>query len=167
MIENLKIIKMEKESNIRQEDLLNTTKNNKELVILFDKKIKPYIHYFQKNFVDFCKDKTGIQNEENFFKLSISDQMKFNECIDDTSNKVKKDFTDLEKFYFNCKNVCYKNYDKITLDKQIEEYVNSSFRIYSTIHPCINDCMDLYAEFTHRYFTYMIEGINNCYKNLP
>ena len=142
------------EKKIQKEDIIN----NKELVVLLDKKINVYLNNFQQKFVDFCKDKSNIQNEENFFKLNISDQMKFNECIDDVSKKVKKDFYDLERFYSNCKTVCYEKYDKFTLDSSIDDYVNSSFRIYSGIHPCINECMDLYSEFTQRYFMYMIDG---------
>ena len=148
---------MDKENKINKNDVLNL-QNSKELIIMMEKRINPYLNYFQKNFVNFCKDKTGLQNEENFFKLSMTDQMKFNECIDDVSKKVKKDFYDLEKFYFNCKNVCYKKYDKFTLDSSIDGYVKASLRLYTNIHPCINDCMDLYSEYTHRYYTYMIDG---------
>jgi len=147
---------MDKEKNIKTEDVLN----NKELIILLDKKINPYLNMFHKYFVELCKDKNGIQNEENFFKLSITDQMKFNECIDDVSKKVKKDFFDLERFYTNCKTLCYDKYDKFTLDASIDQYVNSYVRIYNNVHPCISDCMDLYSEYTHRYFNYMVEGIN-------
>ncbi len=147
--------KMDKEKNIKKEDFVN----NKELVVLLDNKINNYLNLFHKNFVELCKDKNGIQNEENFFKLSSIDQMKFNECIDDVSKKVKKDFSDLEKFYSKCKLICYDKYDKFTLDSSIDEYVNSYVRIYNNAHPCIIECMDLYSEFTHRYFNYMVEGI--------
>lgn len=148
---------MDKEKNISQSDLLNE-QTNKELTIKMDKRIKPYLNFFQKSFVNFCKDKTGLQNEENFFKLSITDQMKFNDCIDDVSKKVKKDFLDLEKFYSNCKKTCYEKYDKFTLDSSIDDYVKATLKLYSNVHPCIDDCMELYSEFTFRYYNYMVEG---------
>ncbi len=148
---------MDKENNISQKDFLHPL-NNKELIIMMEKRINPYLNYFQKNFVEFCKDKSGLQNEENFFKLSTTDQMKFNECIDDVSKKVKNDFFDLERFYSNCKKVCYDKYDKFSLDSSIDGYVKATLKLYANVHPCVSDCMDIYSDFTQRYYTYMIDG---------
>lgn len=153
---------MDKEHKINKEDVLDPN-NNKELTVKMERKISPFLNNFQKNFVNFCKDKTGLQNEENFFKLSMTDQMKFNECIDDVSKKVKKDFLDLEKFYTNCKKTCYDKYDKFTLDSSIDEYVKSGIRLYTNVHPCVNDCMELYYDFTHKYFAYMVDGNFFCF----
>lgn len=145
---------MDKEKNIQTEEIIN----NRELITLLDKKIKLYLNNFQNSFVEFCKDMHNLQNEESFYMLSIPDQMKFNECIDDVSRKIKKDFTDLEKFYSNCKLTCYENFDKMTLDTSINDYINSSIKIQGGTHPCITDCMQLYSELTKRYYNYMVDG---------
>ena len=153
---------MDNEIKIKQEDVFN----NKELVLKLDRNVSLYLKDFQSKFVEFCKNTNNIQNEENFFKLKLPDQMKFNECIDETSTKVKKDLLDLENFYSNCKNVCYEKYDKFTIDSSIENYINSPFKVYTGVHPCIEECMEIYAEFTRRYHIYMIHGNNFNNKNL-
>ena len=146
---------MDKQPIINKENLININ----ELSYHMDKNIKFYISNFQNKLVNFCKDTNEMQNEENFFKLSMSDQMKFNDCIENSTNKLKKDFLDLEKFYSNCKIICYQNTDKLTIDKSIDEYMKSTFKVLSPPHPCIRDCMNIYEDITGKYYKYMIDGM--------
>ena len=145
---------MDKEPIINKENLIN----NNKLFQFLEKNIQFYISNFQKKLVNFCKDTNEMQNEENFFKLSMSDQMKFNDCIEDSTNKLKKDFLDLERFYSNCKQICYKNSDELTIDKSIDEYMSASFKVLSPVHPCVRDCMNIYGDLTRKYYSYMIDG---------
>jgi hypothetical protein len=150
---------MDTEQKINNDDIMK----NRELIIQLKSSTSLYLKNFQQSFVDFCQEMNGLYNEENFFRLSMTDQMRFNDCIEKVSLKVKKDFVDLEKFYSNCKTDCFDKYDKFIIEKTISDYLESNVKYYKKLHPCVDDCIQLYLQLTKRYYTYMIDGNYNIF----
>ena len=109
---------------------------------------------FQDLIVQFCKDANFLQNFENFFDIkSISTQMKFNECIEYTSNKIKDDFYALENVYGKCKSVCSEeDHEKVA------RYNETEYRIQKpNLSKCIKYCKNQYKYNLQSYKEYMID----------
>lgn len=134
----------------------------KELTVDKERIIKARIFGIQNGIINFCKNYAMFQNKENFFNLTIKEQFEFNECVEYSGNKIKKDLKEMENFYVTCKNHCIAKYHFKSEDIQnnIDEYNAAiSWIVRPRLHPCIKDCIELYHYTTEKYYNYMIKDV--------
>ena len=148
---------MENELNkIKEEDYINI----KELFVSKEKEVKYKLKGIQNGIVNFCRNYNMFQNKTNFFNLTLREQFEFNQCIDFTGNKIKKDFKEMESFYSNCKDKCLQdnNYKSEEILDSIEQYNETKTDLFRpTLHPCVKECMDIFHYVSGKYYKYMFE----------
>ena len=140
----------------KQEDLVVI----KELIINKEKLLKNILNEYQNGIINYCKNYNLFQNKTNFSLLSLREQFEFNECVDYSANKLKKDFKDMENFYLKCKNNCLQKYPQFAneINESIDEYSEDTFFSFLKpgLNPCVQECVDLYEYLSNKYFDYMI-----------
>lgn len=127
----------------------------KELLIGREVIFKERVKQVQDGIISFCRNINLFQDKPNFFDLNITEQFKFNECIDTVSNKMKQDYKDIETFYVKCKTMCGKRFEFV--DDNVDEYIAGA-RIGKNLHPCTRDCVELFDILYNNYHDYMIKG---------
>jgi hypothetical protein len=118
---------------------------------------KNQLQSLQSEIVNFCKNMNMFQNKDNFFNLTIMEQFEYNECIDETTKKIKKDYTDLENFYIKCKMNCFKKYNSEEYEERINKYIESNLNLLRPdLPPCVSECVSMYQFMHQKYLNYMI-----------
>lgn len=131
--------------------------SNKELMNK-DEWINTHINTMQNSIIKFCRNKLELQRNENFFKMEFTKQFEFNECITNSSNKVKDDFDQIELFYLKCKNSCIENDPEV--ESNLFNYINNSHKLTKpSLHPCVEDCRLLFFGMHESYKKYFIKGM--------
>ena len=82
----------------------------KELLTNREKIYQYQLSGIQNGIVNFCQNYNMFQGKSNFFNLTIMEQFEFNECIEYSGDKIKKDFKLMEDFFVKCKSQCLKTY---------------------------------------------------------
>ncbi len=127
----------------------------KELAVGKEITMKKMLEEYQNSIINFCKDINMMQNRDNFFNLSLQEQFAFNDCVEYTSDKLKKDFKEIENFYLGCKNICIKRDPENEI--KIDNYINKKINLKFKLSPCIQDCMLKYDNLNLDYYNYMIK----------
>jgi hypothetical protein len=150
-------IDLSKEQFVQEHFKTKEITNLRELTIGREKKIKGYIRDIQNGVINFCVNMNDMQNENNFFDMKMNNQFKFNECVDKTGNKIKNDFSDIERLYVKCKNSCFEKFpqSKDSLDNYIEK---SNNRLKPNLNPCVSECIQLFNGLHYRYHDYIIKS---------
>jgi hypothetical protein len=126
----------------------------KELTVNNGIKYNQDIKKIQNSLISFCMNANLFQKYKNMHELNLSQQFKFNECVDTIINKLQTDISQMELFYSNCRDSCIKI--NPIIEDNIEEYITKASWIFQPeLHPCVGDCTDLFKKMYMRYVTYM------------
>jgi hypothetical protein len=129
----------------------------KELTVNNSIKYKQDIKRIQNSLISFCMNVNLFQKSKNVFELNLTDQLKFNECIDSIITRIQSDIADLETFYISCKSKCISGNPDI--QENIDEYISKQSIIFQPeLHPCIQDCTNLFKNMYQRYTRYLTKG---------
>ena len=133
----------------------------KELILSREKILKYQLSGVQNGIVNFCKNYNMFQNKTNFFNMTLKEQFEFNECIEYTGGKIKKDYKEIENFYTKCKTKCLadNNFRVEEIEEKINQYNEASIELTRpSLHPCIDECIGMYHYMADKYYLYMIKN---------
>jgi hypothetical protein len=134
----------------------------KELLVDRERVYKIQLAGIQNGIISFCKNYNMFQGKPNFFNLTLTEQFEYNECIEFTAAKIKKDFKQMEDFYLGCKSECLKKYNfkAEEIEDKINQYVESKIGTFRpSLHPCVEDCVGMYQYISHKYYQYMVKDL--------
>jgi hypothetical protein len=135
----------------------------KELTTNNDIRFQQDIKNIQKTLISFCMNTNLFQTYKSMYDLNLQEQFKFNECVDKIITQVQNDITDLEYFYASCKDTCVN--DNPDLAENIDEFIKKHSWIFQPeLHPCLNDCTELFKNMYKKYIKYMTKGISSLYR---
>jgi hypothetical protein len=128
----------------------------KELIVGREKKMKNYIKDIQDGVINFCIQFNNLQNETNFFNLRLSNQYKFNECVDKSIVKLQNDFLNIEQFYLKCKQNCFQSFPQSV--SNLENFLENSNRFLKPkLNPCLLDCRVFFDGIHNKYQKYLLQ----------
>jgi hypothetical protein len=145
--------------NVTENENLNTDKYISVQELTINKKdiFRSQLHSLQSEIINFCKNMNMFQNKDNFFNLTLLEQFEYNECIEEATKKIKKDYVDLENFYIKCKMNCFRKYNKEEMEEKINNYIESKFNLLRpALPPCLSECVSMYNFMHQKYINYMI-----------
>jgi hypothetical protein len=126
----------------------------KELKANVNIKFTDDIEKIQNTLVSFCMNVNLFQNNKNIYELNLTEQFKFNDCVEHVLDKIKSDISDLESFYGNCKQTCLDKHPD--LEDNIDDYIKkSSWMFQPDLHPCLENCTSLFKGIYKKYIKYM------------
>ena len=141
-----------------QQLTLNTS-NNKELLHKKQEWSSEHVKNIQNSILKFCRNINDLQLSDNFFKMNMTKQILFNECVTKISKKIKDDFTQLESFYSDCKKSCIEN--DYEVEENLKKYFNATNKLsIPNLHPCLENCQRLFFLMHGDYKQYIHKGEN-------